>query len=902
MFKAKPAQSEYVTRKQLIDGALKRAGWKIASFEQGRPLSKYERCAIEEYPTENGPVDYALCVGGRIVGVVEAKKLSLGPQNVLSQAERYSKGLMVSPFDFHGFRVPFLYSTNGEVIWHHDIRHELSRSRQMSGFHTPAALEEMLSRDFEGAISKLHAMPNDHPRIAARPYQVEANTSIEKAIGDRKRHMLVAMATGTGKTFMTVNEVYRLMKSGLAKRILFLVDRRALAAQAVRTFASFEPEPGLKFNKIYQVYSQRFQKEDFGEDEKFDPTVLPNEYLTSPKPGDAFVYVSTIQRMAVNLFGRETVLGGGEEGVEDDADKLDNIPIHAFDLVIADECHRGYTAKQLAVWRQTLEHFDAIKIGLTATPASHTTSYFKDIVYRYEYERAVREGNLVDYDVVSISSNVRMNGIFLQEGEEVGYVNPETGAKQMDLLEDERQFESKEIEEKVTSPDSNRKILEEVKRYALEHESRYGRLPKTLIFAANDLPHTSHADQLVDIARDVFGRGDSYVQKITGSKTVDRPLQRIREFRNRPAPGIVVTVDMLSTGVDIPDLEFIVFLRPVKSRILFEQMLGRGTRKGERFPDKSHFTVFDCFGGTLLAYFKDATDITAEPLEQEARTMAEVIEAIWQNHDRDYNIRCLVKRLQRIDKEMSGEARDLFAAYISAGDVGVYAKNLPKRLNEDFTGTMTVLRNPEFQKLCVEYPRKKRTFVVAYETQDEVTSQWLVRGADGKEYKPEDYLTAFSRFVAENPEHIEAIQILQKTPEDWSPDALGELRDKLSKTPQRFTVENLQKAHAIQYHKALADIISMVKHASDNSNPLLTATERVDKAFAAVTSGRTFTTDQQQWLGRIKAHMIENLSVDQDDFESLPVFTRFGGWKKANAVFVGQLPTLIKSFNQAIAI
>src|SRR4029077_7161007 len=162
----------------------------------------------------------------------------------------------------------------------------------------------------------------------------------------------------------------------------------------------------------------------------------------------------------------------------------------------------------------------------------------------------------------------------------------------------------------------------------------------------NDLPNTSHADQLVDLARDVFGRGDAFVQKITGSATVDRPLQRIREFRNRPNPAVVVSVDMLTTGVDIPDLEYIVFLRPVKSRILFEQILGRGTRKGERYPDKSHFVVFDCFDGTLLEYFKQATSITAEPPLRENKTIVEVIEEIWKNRDRDYNIRCLVKRLQ----------------------------------------------------------------------------------------------------------------------------------------------------------------------------------------------------------------------------------------------------------------
>lgn len=365
--------------------------------------------------------------------------------------------------------------------------------------------------------------------------------------------MLVAMATGTGKTFMAVNQIYRLMKAEVAKRILFLVDRRALAAQAVRAFASFEAEPGLKFDKIYEVYSQRFQRDDFDEEEAFDPQVLPSSYLVSPQSGHAFVYVCTIQRMMVNLFGRYALSAPGvasEEPVDSDADVL-NIPTHAFDLVFADECHRSYTTSELAIWRQTLDHFDAIKIGLTATPAAHTMTYFNDLVFRYEYERALREGYLVDYDVVTVKSNVRLSGVFLREGEQVGVIDPETGEEQIDLLEDERQFDTTEVEEKVTAPDSNRKILEEVKKYALAHEQRSGRFPKTLIFAVNDLPHTSHADQLVDIARDVFSRGDAFVQKITGR--VDRPLQRIREFRNRQLPGVAVTVDLLSTGVNIPD-------------------------------------------------------------------------------------------------------------------------------------------------------------------------------------------------------------------------------------------------------------------------------------------------------------------------------------------------------------
>jgi len=691
------------------------------------------------------------------------------------------------------------------------------------------------------------------------------------------------------------------MKSGVARRILFLVDRRALAAQAVNAFAAFEPEPGLKFDKIYEVYSQRFRREDLGEEEKFDAKVLPASYLLDPQPGHAFVYVCTIQRMAINLFGHQAAFEPGEDPGDEEAEQLD-IPIHAFDLIIADECHRGYTSAELSLWRNTLEHFDAIKVGLTATPAAHTKAYFTDVVYRYEYERAVREGYLVDFDAVSIKSNVRMSGVFLQEGEQVGFIDPETGSEQLDRLEDERQFDTAEIERKVTAPDSNRKIIEEIKKYALEHEERTGRFPKTLIFAANDIPHVSHADQLVKLCRDIFGRGDSFAQKITGSPTVDRPLQRIREFRNRPDPKIVVTVDMLSTGVDIPALEFIVFLRPIKSRILWEQMLGRGTRLcKDLIPPKSHFTVFDCFDGTLLEYFKKVSAFTIEPPDKPSRTVQELIEGIWQNRDRPYNVRCLVKRLQRIEKEMSGEAREQFAGFIPDGDVGRYAKDLPSKIDGDFTATLKLLRNPAFQDLLVNYPRPKRTFMVAYPTEDTVSSSWLIRGTDGKEYKPEDYLTAFARFVQENPLSIEAVRILLDRPQDWNTDALAELRQKLATTSERFTLDNLEKAHAAHYHKNLVDIISMVKHAAREEAPLLTAPERVGFAFDQVCAGRTFTPEQQKWLDRIRAHLIQNLTLSTEDFDDIPVLRDAGGLAKATRVFAGELEKLVKELNAAMA-
>jgi type I restriction enzyme, R subunit len=892
-------ESEWLTRKKRIDTRLKALGWQIVPFASGTPLLACTKHAVEEFPTDTGPADYALCVNGRILGIVEAKKLSLGPQNVLVQAERYSRGATANPFSFGEFRVPFLYSTNGEVIWFHDVRHPLNLSRKIAGLPTPAALEEKLTHQFDASCAKLLQMPNNHPWL--REYQRDANTAVEQAIRERKRQMLVAMATGTGKTFTTVNQAYRLMKAGLARRILFLVDRRALAAQAVNAFASFEPEPGLKFDKIYEVYSQSFRREDLGEGEKFDPKVMPSAYLLEPQPSHAFLYICTIQRMAINLFGRKAIFEQGDEEAEDDADLLD-IPIHAFDVIVADECHRGYTSAELSVWRNTLEHFDAIKIGLTATPAAHTKAYFKDVVFRYEYERAVREGYLVDFDPVGIKSDVRVNGVFLKEGEQVGEIDPVTGNETRDLLEDERTFDTTDVERKVTVPESNRPIIEEVKKYCLEHEQKYGRFPKTLIFAANDLPHTSHADQLVKTCRDVFGRGESFVQKITGSATVDRPLQRIREFRNRPDPKIVVSVDMLTTGVDIPALEFIVFLRPVKSRILWEQMLGRGTRLCKDLdPPKSHFVVFDCFDGTLLKYFKNASAFTTDPPDKPSKTIVEIITDIWNNRDRAYNVRCLVKRLQRIDKEMPGEARVLFTAFIPNGDLAKYSTELPKNLADDFTGTMQLLRNPDFQALLVNYPRAKRVFTVAVAASDTVSSTWLIRGDDGTEYKPEDYLTAFARFVKENPAQIEAIGILLDRPQEWGTDALGELRTKLAATKERFTVDNLQKVHATAYGKNLVDIISMVKHAAKDEVPLLTGAERVDRALARITQGQTFSEEQQRWLDRIRAHLIENLSIDREDFDVIPIFSREGGWGKADRVFEGRLENIVQELNTAMA-
>ncbi|MFH1293605.1 MAG: DEAD/DEAH box helicase family protein, partial [Pseudomonadota bacterium] len=659
-----PDFNEAKTRQDCIDKALKQAGWRpIVRFQPGM---QYDHCSVEEYPTDTGPADYVLFYKGRAIACVEGKKVKIGPQNVLQQAKRYARGFSGGSCSFGDYHLPFVYSTNGKIIWFQDLRDPLSLSREIAAFHTPQALMEMLNKNVAAAEERLKEHEIDDKYLW--PFQIEAIKAIEQAILERRRLMLVAMATGTGKTFTIVNLIYRLMKAGYAKRILFLVDRRALAAQVVTEMASFEAEPGLKFDQCHEVYSQRIRREDLDENMKFNLKILPAEYLTNPSSRDSFVYVSTIQRMRINLFGQEGMFSdlSGDQDEDADASRLD-IPIHAFDLIIADECHRGYTAQEESKWREVLNHFDGIKIGLTATPAAHTIAFFRKIVYPYDYERAVREGYLVDYDAVAIQSDITLRGVFLQEGEEIGLINTQTGQLAFETLEDERELPAPTTEIDWTAPDRNRKIILEIKKYILDQEEQLGHFPKTLIFAQNDISHISHCDLLVQILREEFNRGNDFVQKITGSPSVDRPLQKIREFRNRINPGIVVTVDMLSTGVDVRRIENIVFLRPVKSRILFEQMMGRGTR---RCPEihKTHFTVFDCFNGSLLNFFRKTTGITAEPPVKATKSIREIVQAIADNEDREYNTRVLSKRLHRISKNITQEGRLAFN-YILGCDI-----------------------------------------------------------------------------------------------------------------------------------------------------------------------------------------------------------------------------------------
>jgi type I site-specific restriction endonuclease len=845
-----------------------------------------------------------------------------------------------------------------------------------------------------------------------RPYQVEAIASIEKAIAEGRRELLVAMATGTGKTFTIVSSIYRLLASKRVKRVLFLVDRRALAAQAVRAFASFSTLNGKKFDQEYEVYSQQFQQEDFGEEDKYNSKVLPNKYLTEPSENHTFVYVSTIQRMKLNLFGNDNnVIRNNREGsvlytsereeksenviLEDnqelqtfqayqpvrkesgsfmvtvegispkslgklkkteqsendivrdteeserfqacqtmtkesetviipqgstaqtfrvhrgmrpnseniimtddseDSEFEDNveqlpIPIHAFDLIISDECHRGYTASENGYWRRVLDHFDAIKIGLTATPAIHTLNLFREVVFRYSTEQAIADGYLVDYEQININSTVTINGTFLRQGEIVTRIDRQTGEKFYDQLEHEREFNATAIENEITVPNRTRKIIQEIAKYAEQHEQETGRFPKILIFACNDLEHISHANQVVSICKEVFNRGDDFVQKITGK--VNRPLQKIREFRNRPNPAIAVTVDLLTTGIDIPAIEFVVFMRFVKSRILWVQMLGRGTRLCQDI-NKTHFKVFDCFNGSLVEYFANTTDFRFVPPRQQEMPLFQIVSNIVYDVEQEHHLDMLNRRLHRIDRWISKEIREELDLYLDDVSKKGLARAFRHLFTENPEKAISLLKDQGFLDLLQPVRTWKKIFFIAEEVEDTVTSEVVVQGQ-----KPEDYLTAFYRFVEENTEEIEALQILRQRPQDWGVEALEELRSKLKEN--RFTENNLQRAYKLVHQRALADIISLIRSAFDHSYPVYTAEERVERAIAFVTDGKQFTDEQLEWLGYIKQHLIQNLSIDLDDFEYAPIFELHGGKGKARRVFGDDFNRLISDFNSAIA-
>lgn len=598
---------EAATRR-IIDAQLRNAGWEADSehldYRRGTRPQKGKNLAIAEWPTETGPVDYALFVGLEAFAVVEAKKMSVDVANVLKQQTvRYSRGLTLEgearfaggPWD-KGHRVPFLFATNGRAylkqietksgIWFRDARRSTNLARPLEGWYTPEGLVALFKQDIAAAHARLDSEPTGY--LDLRDYQIRAIRAVETAIEGGQRACLVAMATGTGKTRTAIGLVYRLIKAQRFRRILFLVDRSALGEQTVDALKDVRLENLQTFAEIYNIKGLEDARPDAG----------------------TKLHVATIQGMV------KRVLLSKEEEEKKEADVP---PVDQYDCIVVDECHRGYTLDQemsdvelrfrsdddyVSRYRRVLDHFDAVKIGLTATPAAHTKEIFGDPVFLYSYREAVIDGCLVDHEPpVTIVTELARKGMIWKQGETMRLFNPRTAAEELVDVKDEVKVDIDGFNSKVITRSFNEAVCAELARHIDPT------LPgKTLIFCVND----AHADLVVSLLEVAFHEryGDvdeGTVTKITGHPSVDRPLQLIRHFKNERLPSVAVTVDLLTTGIDVPKICNLVFLRQVKSRILYEQMMGRATRLCPEI-EKASFRIFDAVA--LYENFERLTSMT----------------------------------------------------------------------------------------------------------------------------------------------------------------------------------------------------------------------------------------------------------------------------------------------------
>jgi type I restriction enzyme R subunit len=581
-----------------IDKQLTGCGW-VTQDMAG--LNRYAGLgvAVREFPLAPGEADYLLFVDGKAAGVVEAKPEGTTLSGVAEQAGHYVVGLPQN-IPHVTLPLPFQYESTGVETLFRDNRDPSPRSRRAFAFHRPETLQEWLTppqpspsgdhawRGSDTLRARLQNMPplNEGKMWSA---QIEAVTSLESSLAQDKPRALIQMATGSGKTFTAINTIYRLIKFGKAKRVLFLVDRANLAKQALKEFQAFEtPDDGRKFTELYNVSRL--------ESNAIDPV---NK-----------VVITTIQRLYSILSGEPDFDAQNEEGsLFEVGSALDRqppkevkynpgIPIEFFDIIITDECHRSI----YNLWRGVLEYFDAHLIGLTATPSKQTLGFFnQNLVMEYSRTRAVADGVNVDGEVYRIRTKIGDKGNTVEAGEWVGKRDKLTRAERMELLDQDFAYNAEQLDRTVVAPNQIRTILQTFKdRLPVYLFPGRSEVPKTLIFAKDD----SHAEDIVMIAREVFGKGDEFCKKITYQ--VKDAEQVIKEFRTSYHPRIAVTVDMIATGTDIKPVEILIFMRAVKSRILFEQMLGRGTRvisqtdlRGVNPGDniqKDHFVIVDAVG------------------------------------------------------------------------------------------------------------------------------------------------------------------------------------------------------------------------------------------------------------------------------------------------------------------
>jgi type I restriction enzyme R subunit len=908
--------------RQVIDSLLESAGWEIQNLNELN-LGAALGMAVREFPLKTGAADYLLFVDRKAVGVIEAKAEGTTLSGVADQSAKYIAGV---PDNLPKVQepLPFAYESTGTETFYRDNRDPEPRSRRVFAFHKPEYLLELANQP-DTMRARLRNLP---PLITMglRDCQIEAIQNLEKSFVNAKPRALIQMATGSGKTFMAVSSIYRLVKFAKAKRVLFLVDRSNLGRQTLLEFQQYiTPDDGRKFTELYNIQHLKSNT--------IDPVNR--------------VCITTIQRLYSMLIGQPELDPSLEElsgfDTQPDADKIKEvvynpkIPIEQFDFIITDECHRSI----YHLWRQVLEYFDSFIIGLTATPSKQTLGFFnQNLVMEYNHDRAVADGVNVGYEVYRIKTEITEQGSKVDAGFYVDKRNKLTRKTRWERLDDDLQYTSEQLDRSVVAPDQIRTVICTF-RDKLFTEIFPGRteVPKTLVFAKDD----AHAEDIVNIIKEEFGKGNDFCKKITYKTTGEKPEDLIASFRNSYNPRIAVTVDMISTGTDIKPLECLLFMRDVKSLVYFEQMKGRGTRTISNTdfnavtpdaPDKTHFVIVDAIG----VCENDKTD--SRPLERKRHVSFEklILSVALGSRDED-TLTSLAGRLASLERETTDNdkkeiskvsdgksLKELVNRLLDATDPDTQlskAKELFKteeptidqldKATKDLVLTAcNPFDSPNLRNTLVEIKKRNEQIIDAVSKDKIIDAGWDTKAKE----KAQGVIASFRQFIADNKDELIALQFIYSKPygtRHLTYEAISELADAIEKPPYSVTKEQVWQAYEqleqskvkkAGAQKLLTDIISLIRFTLGKEAILEPFQETVNRRFAEWLTqqkkgGRIFTTEQMEWLQMIKEHIATSVAITVEDLELTP-FQERGGAIKAGTVFGEQLNNILEGLNGAL--
>ncbi|WFN36987.1 DEAD/DEAH box helicase family protein [Methanomicrobium antiquum] len=906
-----------------IDEMLNAAGWVIQDRDELN-LSAGTGVAVREFPLKEGFADYLLFAGKKAVGVIEAKKEGTTLSGVSDQSQKYLTGRLDNIPNELGF-LPFGYESTGKETYFRDLRDPEPRSRRVFWFHKPETLLEWMKQE-----KTLRARMREYPplvKTGLRECQIEAITNLEHSFAEDHPRSLIQMATGSGKTFTAVSFAYRLIKHCNAKRILFLVDRTSLGTQTHKEFQKYvTPDDGRKFTELYNV--QPLSGKNIDDVSK--------------------VCICTIQRLYSLLRGDEgydpesdefsSFEQGFSNGKPKDVGYNSEIPIETFDFIVTDECHRSI----YNLWSQVLEYFDAHLIGLTATPSKQTLGFFnKNLVMEYGSERAVADGVNVGFDVFRIVTEITKGGSSVDADLWVEKREKLSRDKKWELLDEDFSYTEKQLDRDVVSYDQIRTVIRTFKEN-LFTKLFVGRseIPKTLIFAKSD----SHAEDIVEIVREEFGRGNEFCKKIT-YKTGRKPEDMIREFRTSYNPRIAVTVDMVSTGIDIKPLECLIFMRDVKSQVYFEQMLGRGTRTVDLTdlhqvttdaPPKDRFIVVDAVG-VCESSKNPAVVIDKKP----GISFKKLLEAVAVGNHEDDLITTLATRLARLDRRISDREREeIFeTANLPVKSIinSLYASVDP----DEVTGhamEMSATENPTESEIagakeslvsaaCEPFDNPKlRTLLIDLKTKseqilDKVSEDRVIEADFSTDAKERAVITVanFKQFIEDNKDTITALQIIYSRPKSerhLTYAQIRELSDILSRPPYGFTPDSVWKAYeqveknrvrGATPQRMLTDIISLVRFTLGCDKYLEPFSETVEHRYERwlrerEEDGQKFSDEQIEWLNIIKDHISTSVEIGPDDFEYNQRLMQKGGLVSAYRAFGDELNSIMSEMNEVLGV